>query len=214
MLHRTYPERLQLYRLPIRHAACKGLRRLLPFLLLVMAAPHLSAQDLGVKTNLLYDAATTPNIGIEIGLGRKSTAQLYYGLNPWKFGSGSDIKQLRHWVLMPEYRYWFCEKFNGHFIGIHAHGGEFNLGGIDIPNPVFKKLKDHRYEGWFAGAGLTYGYQWMLSRRWNLEASAGIGYTRFHYRQFECRECGAQKAVKDKNYFGPTKAAIAIIYTF
>lgn len=196
------------------HAPAYRLSRLLPILLLFLMASPMHAQKFGVKTNLLYDATTTPNIGLEVGLSRKSTAQIYYGLNPWKFGKGSDVKQVRHWVLMPEYRYWFCEKFNGHFVGIHAHGGQYNVGGIDVPNTVFKDLKDNRYEGWFAGGGLSYGYQWMLSKHWNFEASLGVGYTRFHYKQFECRECGVHKATKNKNYFGPTKAVLAIMYTF
>ena len=64
-----------------------------------------NAQKVALKTNLLYDATSTPNLGAELALGKKSTLQLFYGLNPWKFAS-DRTKQLRHWLLMPEYRYW------------------------------------------------------------------------------------------------------------
>ena len=146
-------------------------------------------------------------------MGKKSTLQLFYGLNPWKFAS-DRTKQLRHWLLMPEYRYWTCQKFNGHFFGIHALGGQYNVGGIDLPNPVFKDLDEKRYEGWYAGGGLTYGYQWLLSRHWNLEASVGVGYIRFHYKEFPCTECGALIQENNKNYFGPTKLALSLMYCF
>ncbi|MGN1263287.1 MAG: DUF3575 domain-containing protein [Prevotella sp.] len=172
-----------------------------------------NAQKVALKTNLLYDATTTPNLGAELAMGKKSTLQLFYGLNPWKFAS-DRTKQLRHWVLMPEYRYWTCQKFNGHFFGIHALGGQYNVGGIDLPNPVFKDLDEKRYEGWYAGGGLTYGYQWLLSRHWNLEASVGVGYIRFHYKEFPCTECGALIQENNKNYFGPTKLALSLMYCF
>lgn len=172
-----------------------------------------NAQKVALKTNLLYDATSTPNLGAELALGKKSTLQLFYGLNPWKFAS-DRTKQLRHWLLMPEYRYWTCQKFNGHFFGIHALGGQYNVGGIDLSNPVFEDLDKKRYEGWYAGGGLAYGYQWLLSRHWSLEASVGVGYIRFHYKEFPCTECGALIQENNKNYFGPTKLALSLMYCF
>ena len=40
------------------------------------------AQQVALKTNLLYDATTTPNLGVEVAMGRRSTAQVVYALNP------------------------------------------------------------------------------------------------------------------------------------
>lgn len=180
-------------------------------LLALGCALPVAAQRVAVKTNLLYDATTTPNLGLEAALGRKHTVQLFYGLNPWEFKEG---KQMKHWLLMPEYRYWLCEKFNGHFFGVHLMGGEFNAGGIDLPGGLFKSLKDNRYEGWYAGGGITYGYQWMLSRHWNFEGSVGLGYDHIKYRQYPCVECGALKKRGRSNYFGPTKLALSLIYVF
>lgn len=170
-----------------------------------------NAQRVAVKTNLLYDATTTPNLGLEVALGRKHTVQLLYGLNPWEF---SNNKKMKHWLLMPEYRYWFCQKFNGHFVGAHLMGGQFNVGGIDFPGGMFKHLKDNRYEGWYAGLGVTYGYQWILSRHWNLEGSVGLGYDYISYKQFPCLVCGAMRKRDHTNYVGPTKLALSLIYVF
>lgn len=179
-----------------------------------MCAAMVNGQKLAVKTNLLYDATLTPNLGAELGLSHRSTLQLVYGLNPWKL---SDGKSLRHWQLMPEYRWWLCSKFNGHFFGVHAMGGQFNMAKVDATLPFTgwpADLKDYRYEGWNVGAGLTYGYQWILSRHWNAEAAIGIGYNHIKYKKYPCAECGTMADEGRRNYFGPTKAVLSLVYVF
>ena len=180
--------------------------------LVLWCAVSANAQ-VAIKNNLLYDATTTPNIGLEVGLSRHTTGQIFYGLNPWK---PSDTKQARHWTLMPEYRYWLCSKFNGHFFGVHAMGGEFNLQGISNPLNLlpFDDLKHNRYEGWYVGGGVTYGYQWILSKHWNFEASVGVGYDYIQYKKSDCGTCGKVTEEDHTHYVGPTKAALSIIYLF
>ena len=182
-------------------------------LLFAVAAIALQSkgQEVGLKTNLLYWATTTPNIGLEVQTGRKHTFQMFAGLNPWKFG---DNKKLRHWVVQPEYRYWLCQTFNGWFLGAHLMGGQFNAGGVKLPFGLVKTLRDNRYEGWYAGGGVTAGYQWPLAKHWNLETSIGIGYDYLHYDKFECKTCGNKKKTGDSHYVGPTKAALELIYMF
>ena len=57
------------------------------------------AQKVALKSNLLYDATTTMNLGLEIGLVRKWTLDIPVNYNPWKL---SDGKRLRHWGIQPE----------------------------------------------------------------------------------------------------------------
>lgn len=181
--------------------------------LLLASLSTCNAQEIALKTNALYWATTTPNLGIEASVGKKHTVQLFYGLNPWK-QSGGDQSSLRHWLLMPEFRHWFCQCFNGWFLGIHLMGGQFNAGAVDLPLGVFNELEDHRYEGWFAGGGITAGYQWPLSKHWNIEASLGIGYDYIKYDKFKCAECGEKLKSDHTNYFGPTKLALSVLYIF
>ncbi len=171
----------------------------------------LSAQEVAIKTNVLYDATTTPNLTLELGTTSKQTIQLMYSLNPWKF---SDSKQFRHWLLSPEYRWWFCHRFNGSFLGVHALGGQYNIKGIKAPFGIWPDMKDYRYEGWLVGGGITYGYQWILSKHWNIEASIGVGYLRVNYKKFTCDECSEELEHPKTNYVGPTKAAISLVYLF
>lgn len=166
---------------------------------------------LGIKTNLLYWATTTPNLGVEVATGKKHTAQVFFGLNPWK-QSGGDHSSLRHWMVMPEYRYWFNQDFEGWFLGVHALGGQYNVGGVKFPFGLLKGLRDHRYEGWYAGGGVTTGKQWILSRHWNLETSIGLGYIHTKYDKFECGTCGEKLKSAHRNYVGPTKVALSLIY--
>lgn len=166
-----------------------------------------------IKNNLLYDATLTPNLGLEVVTGRHSSAQLFYGLYPWTF---SDNKKLRHWSLMPEWRWWLQEKgpMSGWFWGIHGVGGEYNVGGIELPFGLFKPLRQNRYEGWFAGGGLTLGHAWRLSDHWRLEAAIGVGYVHTRYHQYEYQECGADLGSGSYNYVGPTKLALNVAYVF
>ena len=99
-------------------------------LLMLLVSISLSAQDLAVKTNLLYDATATVNLGVEVGLSPKWTLDLSGNYNGWTF---NENKKWKHWMAQPEARYWFCERFNGHFLGAHLLGGQYNVGGIDLP---------------------------------------------------------------------------------
>lgn len=187
---------------------------LVAFLTVASMTNRVAAQQVALKTNLLYDATTTPNLGLEMGIGKKHTMQLYYGLNPWEFSGDNGGKYFKHWLLMPEYRYWFCHRFQGSFFGIHAMGGEFNAANVKLPFDMYKGLRDHRYEGWYVGGGITYGYQWVLSRHWNFEASVGAGVIYAPYKEFECGECGRQIADDNALYVGPTKAVLSLLYMF
>lgn len=185
-------------------------------LLMALAWQEITAQEVALKTNAAYWATTTPNLGIEVALAPKWTIDVSGGYNPWTF---SDNKKWKHWLVQPELRYWLCEKMGGHFFGLHLNGGQYNMGNINanfkILGTDYSVLKDSRYEGWFVGAGIGYGYAWMLNQHFNLEAEIGVGYNYSRYSSYECATCGSQ-VEKDKshNYIGPTKAAINLVYVF
>ncbi len=174
------------------------------------------AQDVALKTNLLYDAFENINLGIEFGMAPRWTMDISGEVNLWTL---SHDRKWKHWFVQPEARYWFCDRFSGHFIGIHAIGGQYNVGNI---NPGFKlfgtdfrNLAHNRYQGWAVGGGVAYGYGFILGKHWNLELEVGIGYVYTEYDKFECLDCG-QKIANNvpHNYWGPTKAAINIVYVF
>ena len=82
------------------------MRLLIVSICLVVASLTASAQNVVVKTNLLYDIIATANLGIEFKVAPKWTVDISGNLNAWTF---SDNKKWKHWVLQPEARYWLCE---------------------------------------------------------------------------------------------------------
>ncbi len=185
--------------------------RLLTILLCVcLSTHHGKAQEIALKTNVLADVAyPAPNLSAEFSLGKKHTLDVMGVLNPFTY---SDNKKFKLWAVQPEWRYWFCSAFNGWFVGAHAHTGQFNAGNYKLPFGLFPSVKDHRYEGWMVGGGLAVGYQWALSKHWGLEMEVGGGYTYFDFDRFKCAKCGAKEKSDKKGYWGPTKAAVSLVY--
>lgn len=182
------------------------------FVLTALAAP---AQKAALKTNIIGDALLSPNLAIEIGLAPKWTLDISGQVNFWTV----NTHKWKHWVVQPEARYWFCERFTGHFLGFHAIGGEYNFGhiknGINFLGSDLSRLTDRRYQGWGAGAGIAYGYDWVLGTHWNLEAEIGIGWIYTRFDSYPCADCGTKiDSNKAHNYVGPTKAAINLVYLF
>lgn len=191
--------------------------------LLVVAFPAISfAQKAAVKTNLLYWATTTPNIGMEVRLADRYTLNLEGGYNPFTLDDSKEVnRKLKHFLITPEVRYWFCEAFNGHFVGINANYSQFNISAVEIPEIFYSinapagfvgMAKDTRNEGWAAGAGITYGYQWILGKRLNLEATLGLGYWYTDYEEFDNRKCGLFQKSFNRHLLGLTKCGVSLIY--
>ena len=187
------------------------MKKALIALVLLLSFYEYSQGQVALKTNVLMDGFRLPNIGAEVGLSKKVTLDALFFYNPWKF---SDSKQLKLLLVQPEARYWFCDKFNGSFLGIHAMGGVYSTMGFKPPFALWKDMKDYRYKGHLWGAGISYGYQFILGKHWNAEANIGFGYAYVTYKKYPCTTCGELVEKSHKNYFGPTKAAISLIYIF
>lgn len=164
----------------------------------------ITPSKVAVKTNLIYDATSTINLGVEIGIAKNMTLNLSGNYNPWTFSNG---RKFRHWLVQPEFRYWLTERFSGHFFGVHVHYAQYNVSQI-----LLLSTRDLRYQGNLCGIGISYGYQWRLGRHWNLEAEVGLGYARLDYDMYDCKNCGQYIGKAHKNYFGPTKIGISIAY--
>ncbi|MDR2233811.1 MAG: DUF3575 domain-containing protein [Tannerella sp.] len=187
------------------------------------------SQNVALKSNLLYDATSTINLGVEFALTDKLTLDISGNFNPWGFPqeqvntSGVVLHSydaiIKHWMLQPELRWWTCETFNGHFFGAHLHGGGFNVGGLSfLPDGWSEKgLQEKRFEGWLAGAGVSYGYHLILNNRLSLEFSLGLGYAYLQYDKYNRYTKSTNSDEKDRNdysmhYFGPTKAAVSLVF--
>ena len=118
------------------------------------------AQLAAVKTNALLWGNLTPNISMELVTASKFSLEgtVFYGLN--KTPLDAQLKGAQ-----AEFRYWIAGRpMTRSFIGLSVSGLRYT---------VVHKGKTHQGEA--AGPGLTYGYAWPLSKRFNLEFSAGVG---------------------------------------
>lgn len=171
------------------------------------------AQQVGVKTNLLYDVTATFNLGAEIRLGGRTSLDVPVSWNPFTF---SENRKWKHILVQPEFRLWTKETFAGHFFGLHGHYAFYNAG--NLPKPFSPYMRDHRFQGRLAGAGVSYGYRWNFGRdkaasRWGMEATVGVGYAYLDYDRYDCGKCGEKLASNTKHYFGPTKVGLSLIYS-
>ncbi len=164
-----------------------------------------------VKTNLLYGFSTlTPNLAFEFGTGKKSSLEFSGSYNPWHLsGSLESNKKLVHMILKGEYRWWLCERFNGHFFGVHALYSRYNISQHNVPL-LFDK--QYRYDGWAIGGGVSYGYNWAFAKRWGLEVGIGLGVAWLKYDRYSCTACDRDGQPFTKIYFGPTDASIGLCF--
>jgi tetratricopeptide (TPR) repeat protein len=168
---------------------------------------------IAMKTNIPYWTTLSPNVGIEIVLKPhlNYTFELSGGFNPFKF---SDNKQLKHGMLWAEVRHWTRNPFDAHFFGLHYLGGRYNVGGVKPPFGMLEGAKNKRANGNVNGLGLSYGYSWIIGNNLAIETTMGLGYARFNYDVYSLGENGMKTGEGRKNYFGPTKGAISLVYIF
>ena len=182
-------------------------QKLILVLIAVLSCAVTSAQKIALKNNLLMDAMASPNLSLEFKVGTRMTIDIPASLNLWSF---SDTKKFKHFAVQPEVRWWLCQPFTGHFWGVHAHYASYNVGGIG----PFKTIKDNRYEGWLTGAGISYGYNWILAPRWSIEATVGVGYAYLSYDKYPCGKCQPLTRHRTTHYFGQTKFALTLVFLF
>lgn len=178
----------------------KKIKLVLLFCGLFVAFFKVNAQEVALKTNILYWGTTTPNIGIEVRLANRFTVDLQAAYNPWTF---KDDKKMHFWLAQPELRYWFNNIYQKHFIGVHLHGAQY-----------FGGFKEKRYNGYLAGGGVGYGYDWKLSPHWNLETQIGVGYVRLWYKESQRIPCDKCRIDANDNYWGLTKLSFSVSYMF
>jgi hypothetical protein len=164
-----------------------------------------------LKTNLLYGLGTlTPNIAAEIALSPRWTFEAAYSSNPWNYkakAAGEPHRKLLHGIARVEVRRWFCERFSGHFLGVHGLYSEYNVGGLDIPM-LFEK--DYRYAGNAWGGGIVYGYDLPTGRRWNIEFTVGVGVYRMKYDRYSCLTCSTDAVPLTKTWVGPSRLGVSL----
>lgn len=158
---------------------------------------------LAVKTNLAAWAGTIMNVAADVQVGRHWSVELPVLWCPWYV---SDQHAIKTFTVQPEARYWLAKPGRGHFFGLHAHVGWFNV-----------KWNRDRYQDTdrpLLGAGISYGYLLPFNEHWAGEFTLGAGYANMRYDTFYNMDNGARIDTRTKNYWGITRVGISVVYRF
>ena len=180
------------------------------FVLLLFVTNSVSAQQLTLSNNLLYDATLTPNLRLGVRLSPHWSLGLTAGYRPWPTDD-ETVRKYKHLLLSPDLRYWKDSVNVHHFFGINPVYVHYNISGIKLPFNLYQLDKEKRYQGDFIGLGGFYGYSWPLGRHWNFEALIGavVGYTK--YDNYQCGHCGTKIGTEKKVLVFP-QAGLNLVY--
>lgn len=166
-----------------------------------------------LRNNLAYDAALTPNLGVEL---RFDSARWSLGLNagfrPWPTDDQAE-KKWRHLLLAPELRHWTNDstfQTRGAYWGMNLVYSHYNASNLHFPFGLYSAVRHHRLQGDLAAIGAFYGYSWRLSRLLRLEAEAGLGVGYTWAKKYDCAHCGTYYGRDNKPILVP-KVALNIV---
>ena len=162
---------------------------------------------MSIKTNMLYDVAAVPNIGVEFYLGKNFSVVGNWHYAWWK----SDPKSW-YWRTYggdAAIRYWLGKQsrikpLTGHHLGVY---GQMLTYDIELGN------KGILADKWSWTVGVEYGYSLPIARRLNLDFTLGLGY---HWGLFDeylpVEGHYVWQATKRRQYLGPTKLEVSLVW--
>jgi hypothetical protein len=161
---------------------------------------------MALKTNMLYDLAMTPNIGVEFHLGKGWSIGANWAYAWWK----NDNKAF-YWRVYGgelDVRKYFGKQakerpLSGHHVGIYGQGltYDFDLGKAGI-------LSQLSY-----GVGLEYGYSLPVTEALNIDFGIGFGYLGGEYKVYEPMDgCYVWQETRQRHWFGPTRAEVSLVW--
>ncbi|MEG1573940.1 MAG: DUF3575 domain-containing protein [Bacteroidales bacterium] len=156
------------------------------------------SQKIALKTNAVLWATVSPNISAEFVVARNLSVDLGASFNVWS--PYANIK-MNNFIAQPELRYWFARPMAQHFVGFTFLYVDYDM-----------HHKGMIYDGHTFGGGFTYGYDFVLNKRWNLELTAGIGLMykwQYKYGQDEPRPSGQNDFGW---FFAPVKVGVTVSY--
>lgn len=170
---------------------------------------------MAAKTNMLYDAATIPNVGVEFYLNKNFSVGA-----DWMYAWWSNNSRHRFWRIYGgtlNARYWFgkaaeSKPLTGHHAGIYIGvltfdfewGGTAYMGGRPGHN-IFDRC--------MLNVGVEYGYTLPITRRLNIDFALGVGYLGGKLEKFRPVDGNyIWQSTSRLTWIGPTKAEVALVW--
>lgn len=161
-----------------------------------------------LSTNLLYDAALVPNVGVGIYLGNRMTLYADW-MHAW-------------WSCKARHRYWrvyggdvelrarlgrsprsSASPFSGHHLGVYASMATYDF---QFGNRTGVMGNKYNY-----AAGLSYGYSLPVARRLSFDFAVGVGYAWGKYKKHHpIDDHDVWQSTHKLKRFGPTRLEIGL----
>ncbi|WP_283422534.1 DUF3575 domain-containing protein [Chryseobacterium profundimaris] len=157
-----------------------------------------------VKGNALFIPIGIVNLALEHQLSKKFTVQGDVLISPWKSFAGHE---LQYYSVSAEGRYYFNEAFKHWYAGINIAASSFvlqkwdywsdgpyynNFGEVFVTSNLYQK-------GYSVIFGVTLGYQFKVSERWNIDLYGTLGTSQDFYKGYD-RTTGERYDRKDNNF--------------
>lgn len=156
-----------------------------------------SSQHIALKTNLAHWGTASPNLSAEFVFNENISLDFGVTANPFDF----DRFKTRFYLIQPEVRYWFGRPMAQHFVGINGSMAQYDL-----------RHHSTNYYGDAFMCGISYGYVFVLSRHWNLEANIGIGWIHTRYKKWTSPDGIPEVPNHKKDLIAPTRIGITLSY--
>ena len=162
---------------------------------------------IAAKTNLLYDAAIVPNVGVEVYLGKNFSVAGNWMYSWWKSDwvswywrtYGGDLA-LRYWLGRAAKE----KPLTGHHIGLY---GQILTYDIEVGG------RGYLGDRWSYGGGLEYGYSLPVRQRLNIDFTLGLGYLGGEFQEYLPIDGHyVWQVTKMRNWIGPTKLEVSLIW--
>ena len=164
---------------------------------------------MALKTNMLYLLAAVPNLGAEVHMGGGWSLAANWQYAWWS----SDAACWYHRIYGGDasLRKWFGKRatkqhFAGHHVGIYGQMLTYDF--------VFgKESTGQLADKWSYGAGIEYGYSLPIGKALRFDFTLGVGYLTGTYKTYKLQDdCYVWQQTRKRNYFGPTKAEISLVW--
>ncbi len=162
---------------------------------------------MAAKSNMLYDLAVVPNIGLEFYLGKNFSIA-----GNWMYAWWKSDRIAWYWRTYGgdlAVRYWFGKAakekpLTGHHVGLYGQivTYDFQTGG-----------RGYLGDRWSYAGGIEYGYSLPIGRRLNIDFTLGFGYLGGEYKEYLPIDGHyVWQATKYRHLIGPTKAEISLVW--
>ncbi len=149
----------------------------------------------------------TINFDAGMGISRHISLQLEARYNPWNFSGKTELPVYNHQMTVAAgMRWWPWYIFSGWWIGAKARYSD--IGRTGIWRPALEKKSA-------AGAGLSFGYTFMVHKNFNIELGAGFwGGAYFKYNLYDCPKCMELRTSGARPFIDVDMVSVTFMYVF